>query len=119
MDTKETIAIVGAGFMGSTIATLCAAHGHRVALHDTNAGTLESFAKRAIPIARYLAGATRRPEDILSRIESHSSLEQCVGGASFVHEVIQEDLEAKRRLFQTLDRVCPDSVMLATNTSSY
>jgi len=105
--------------MGSVIATLCAAHGYRVALHDNSKKVLETFVERARPVARYLAGNARDPQDILRLVEPSFSLEESVQNAFLVHEVIQEDLKAKRDLLQRLDALCPDSVMLATNTSSF
>jgi len=104
--------------MGTAIATLCAAQGYKVALHDANQRGLDGFAERARPIAGYLAMPGRGADDILAAVELHASLEDCVRGASLVHEIIHEDLEAKRDLFGRLDAICPPDVMLATNTSS-
>lgn len=118
-NTKGSVAIVGAGFMGTAIATLCAAHGYRVALNDTNEKMLQGFRERAMPIARQLAGSSRNPEEILSRVEPEASLERSVRDAFLVHEIIHEDLEAKRALFRRLAVLCAGDVMLATNTSSF
>jgi len=119
MNTKGTITIVGAGNMGAAIATLCAAHGYRVVLNDQNDKMLASFAERAAPIARHMAGTERSPDEILSLVECNSSLEASTRDAFLVQEVIHEDLEAKRALFRRLDVLCAPEVMLATNTSSY
>ena len=117
--TKGTVAIVGAGFMGTAIATLCAAHGYRVVLNDTNDKMLQGFRERANPIARQLAGSARTADEILSLVDLEPSLERSVRDAVLVHEIIHEDLDAKRDLFRRLVAMCADDVMLATNTSSF
>jgi 3-hydroxybutyryl-CoA dehydrogenase len=119
MSSKGAIAIVGAGLMGTAIATLCAAHGYDVALNDHNEELLESYNIRAASVAQWLAGPGNTPDDILGRVTRSLSLEDSIRDASFVHEVIHEDLEAKRVLFRRLDTVCAPEVMLATNTSSF
>jgi 3-hydroxybutyryl-CoA dehydrogenase len=118
-DGKGTIAIVGAGFMGAAIATLCAAHGYRVALNDTNEKMLLGFRERAMAIARQLAGPSRTADEILNLVTPEPSLERSISGAFLVHEIIHEDLEAKRALFRRLVALCGADVMLATNTSSF
>jgi len=119
MSTQGTVTIVGAGLMGTAIAALCAAHGYRVVLNDQNRQLLDSFAERAATIAALLAGSDGNPGEILGRVECTPSLENAVRDAFLVHEVIHEDLEAKRALFRQLDALCPPEVMLGTNTSSY
>jgi 3-hydroxybutyryl-CoA dehydrogenase len=119
LGNKGTIAIVGAGLMGTAIATLCAAHGYRVTLTDQNPDMLGSFADRAAPIAKFLADEAGGTEAIFGRIACNPSLADSVAGAFLVQEAIHEDLDAKRALFRQLDAVCPPEAMLATNTSSY
>jgi 3-hydroxybutyryl-CoA dehydrogenase len=119
MTTKGRIAIVGAGLMGTVIAALCAARGHQVGLYDENRKSLDGFADRARPILSQLAENKAAQDEILGRIKLHDSLESCVQGATLVHEIIHEDLEAKRALFLKLDAICAGDVMLATNTSSF
>src|SRR5688572_20495784 len=105
--------------MGAAIATLCAAHGYRVALNDTNEKMLQGFRERAMAIARQLTGPSRTADEILSRVTLEPSLERSISGAFLVHEIIHEDLEAKRALFRRLVALCDADVMLATNTSSF
>jgi 3-hydroxybutyryl-CoA dehydrogenase len=119
MDSKGTIAIVGAGFMGTVIATLCAAHGYKVELIDNNRNAIDRFTERATPIAQQFANTSNSANEILKRINCGASIEEGIRGAFLVHEVIHEDLEAKRALFRQLDSICGHEVMLATNTSSF
>jgi 3-hydroxybutyryl-CoA dehydrogenase len=119
MTKRDRLSIVGAGAMGTSIATLCAAYGYRVALTDTNIESLKRFPERATPIAKYLAGTSRTTNDILRNVESFDSLEESIKGSFMVHEAIHEDLEAKRELFQKLEELCEPNTILATNTSSF
>ncbi len=119
MTAKGTIAIVGAGLMGTAIAALCAARGYSVGLYDQSQKSRDGFADRARPILGHLAESRSAQDEILGRIKLHDSLENCVRGATLVHEIIHEDLEAKRALFHQLDAICAEDVMLATNTSSF
>lgn len=113
------IAVIGAGFMGSVIATVYARYGYRVALHDTQPGMLGGFRERALPIARKLAGPDGSADRILDRVTLTAGLGEAVEGAPLVHEVVQEELPTKQRLFGELDALCDPSVVLATNTSSF
>ena len=119
MDQPQHITVIGAGFMGCVIATIYARYGYAVTLHDSMPGTLETFTKRALPIAHGLATPQDTPEQIVGRVKLVASLNEAVSGAQLVHEVIQENLPLKQALFQELDRLCAPDVVLATNTSSF
>lgn len=119
MDQPERIAVIGAGFMGSVIATLYARHGFAVALHDAAPDTLASFPERALPIAHSLSSPNGSPEAIVGRVKCVGNLADAVADAQLVHESIQEDLPLKQALFQQLDRLCARDVVLATNTSTF
>ena len=115
------IGVVGAGFMGSGIAESAARAGVRVRLYEPSDGPLQrsrdSIARsveRGVTTGKLTdeeAGALR--ERITYSTELHS-----LHGAEIVIEAIVEDLEAKRRTFETLDDALDDAVILASNTSS-
>jgi 3-hydroxybutyryl-CoA dehydrogenase len=119
MQGSKRIAVVGAGFMGTVIATLYARHGYEVALHDTAPQMLESYRERALPIAESLADEDISAERILRGVSGERQLSNAVEHAFLVHEVVQEVLPIKQELFALLDRKCPRDVVLATNTSSF
>jgi 3-hydroxybutyryl-CoA dehydrogenase len=119
MQNSKRITVVGAGFMGCVIATLYARHGYEVVLNDIQAGLLASYAERARPIADILADADHPVDQILANVSTVEGLETAVDGAFLVHEVVQEVLSVKQELFATLDKMCPPSVVLGTNTSSF
>ena len=119
MDTSKPICVIGAGFMGTVIATIYARHGYAVRLHDVSAEALASYAQRATPIAESLADAGHSVADIVGRVAPVADLAAAVDGVCLAHEVAQEDLAVKRALFEQLDRLCPPQVVLGTNTSSF
>ena len=123
--TDLVVGVIGAGAMGSGIAHVAAAAGHRVMLGDMNPSAVEK-AKAAIgkSLARDVekgrldnAGASA----LLSRIGdagdlsgSYAAFAEC----GIVIEAILEDLAVKRTLFRALEGVVRDDCILATNTSS-
>lgn len=119
MQNSKRIAVVGAGFMGTVIATLYARHGYHVALHDNVPGMLGSYRERAAPIAASLSEGEWSLDRILKGVTAEAQLKQAIDGAFLVHEVVQEVLPVKQGLFGELDRMCAPDVVIATNTSSF
>src|SRR5262245_37146918 len=116
---KRDITVVGAGFMGTVIATLYARHGYRVWITDVASQALDTFRERAKPIAASLVDDQFDSDTILGNVETKADLDEAIKYSFFVHEAINENLEAKQQLFAKLDEACPASVVLGTNTSSY
>ncbi|MBO9353223.1 3-hydroxyacyl-CoA dehydrogenase family protein [Bordetella petrii] len=110
----QSLAVVGAGAMGSGIAALFAARGLDVVLIDPMPGALERAASvidRQLGV--YAPGAvaeTRR------RIRMESGLEAACS-CDLVIEAIPEKLELKRDVFARLDTLCRPETLFATNTS--
>jgi 3-hydroxybutyryl-CoA dehydrogenase len=119
MQDSKRIAVVGAGFMGTVIATLYARYGYEVALHDTAPQMLETYRERALPIAESLAGEGISTERILRGVSTEKQLSDALDDAFLVHEVVQEVLPIKQELFALLDQKCPREAVIATNTSSF
>lgn len=119
MEQPQRITVIGAGFMGSVIATIYARYGFAVTLHDAVPAMLDTFPERALPIAHSLATQQDAREAIVGRVERVGNLPEAIAGAHLVHESIQEDLPLKQALFQQLDGLCTRDVVLATNTSTF
>ncbi|HEX7131786.1 MAG TPA: 3-hydroxyacyl-CoA dehydrogenase family protein, partial [Iamia sp.] len=116
-----TIAVVGAGLMGSGIAQVAAVAGHRVILRDV---TDEALARGQAAIAKSLdrfvakGGLERSAADeATGRVTTTTDLE-AVAEADVVVEAAFEDLGVKQDVFRELDRLCRDGAVLATNTSA-
>ena len=116
-----TVAVIGAGTMGSGIAQIAAQAGHRVRLFDTRLGAAEKAragigqALRALAAKGKLdAGAA---DAAAARITAVHALGDCVS-APLVIEAIVEDLAEKRSLLRELEKVVTASAILASNTSA-
>ncbi len=116
------IAVIGAGTMGAQIAQQAALHGFPVRLHDQSPEQLErAFATNRRHLERRVAKGALSAEECdaaLARVQAAVTLDAAVADADLVIEAIVEDLEAKRRIFQKLDRLAPPHAILATNSST-
>lgn len=110
----QTLAVIGAGAMGSGIAALYAARGIDVVLIDPVPGALSRAAE---VIDRQLG--VYAPDGVAEarrRIRMDDGLEAACAG-DLVIEAIPEKLELKRDVFARLDTLCPAESIFATNTS--
>lgn len=116
-----TVAVVGAGLMGSGIAQVAAQAGYDVVLADVSDDALErGLASVRASYARVVkkgALGVDEAEAAFARIRATTSLEDC-GPAHVVVEAVPEDLALKRDVFAALDRLCAPDAVLATNTSA-
>lgn len=117
-----TIAVLGAGTMGHALALVFAMGGHRVRLTDSNPATLAAAPGLMRAARATLAEGGEAPSGFdaaaLDRaVSTHASLAEAIEGAAIVVEAIVERTDAKRALYAELDRLLPDDVILASNTS--
>lgn len=116
-----TLAVVGAGLMGSGIAQVAAVAGWDVVLRDVGEDALRrGTAAVRSSLDRFVAKERIAAEDAeaaLARISTTTDLE-AVAVADVVVEAVFEDLAVKREVFAALDGVCRDDAVLATNTSA-
>ena len=121
LDTQTTIAVIGAGAMGSGIAQVAAQAGHQVYLHDQREGAAEAGREGiAKQLQRRVDKGKMQQQDldaILGRIRPVANLDE-VADAGLVIEAIIEDLDIKRQLLANLEDLCTGDAILATNTSS-
>jgi 3-hydroxybutyryl-CoA dehydrogenase len=117
----RSFGVVGAGQMGSGIAQVAAASGLDVVMSDINSDctarglqSIEKNLQRSVDKGK-LDGDTCRA--ILGRISTTTRLAD-LAGVDYVVEAAVEMEELKFGIFRELDSVCPDHVILATNTSS-
>jgi 3-hydroxybutyryl-CoA dehydrogenase len=119
--TITTVAVIGAGTMGSGIAQTFAQAGFRVRLVDVAPLMLER-ARQSIDksLAKFVEKGKLSASDrdaALSRLTMHSAITS-LSDADYVVEAIVEDAGAKRALFADVDRLVRPEVILASNTSS-
>ncbi|MFJ2554514.1 MULTISPECIES: 3-hydroxyacyl-CoA dehydrogenase family protein [unclassified Streptomyces] len=116
-----SVGVVGSGTMASGIAEVFAVAGYGVVLAarspEKAAAARDRIAKslaRSVGRGRISAGAR---DATLARIVPAGSLD-ALAEVDLAVEAVAEDLEVKRRLFATLDKVCRPGAVLATTTSS-
>lgn len=117
----QTIAVIGAGLMGSGIALSLAMGGKTVYLYDISDAALEK-GMQAIQksLARFVkAGKLSEQEatTVLARIQTKTNLQETVKEADVVIEAVPEHLPLKKQVFEQLDRYAKQEAILATNTS--
>ena len=113
--------MVGAGTMGHGIAHVFAQHGWDTALLDVSRAALDQ-AREAIArnVERQVKkGAVSREQGAgtLDHIQMDTSLE-AAGKADLVVEAATEKPEVKFPIFRELDRLAPETTLLASNTSA-
>jgi 3-hydroxybutyryl-CoA dehydrogenase len=117
----ETVAVIGAGTMGSGIAHVFARSRLRVMLCDVE----QRFLDRAVASIRTnlgreaAKGKIAEPEIDLAanRITTTVDLES-LGNVQLAVEAAPERFELKADILRALDRTLPETAILATNTSS-
>jgi 3-hydroxybutyryl-CoA dehydrogenase len=117
----ERVAVVGAGTMGNGIAQTFAMHGSRVLLVDVDENALKRGTSAIeASLARLVKKGAASDADAkaaLARIGPSHDMAS-VRDVSLVVEAVVERAAVKAAVFQALDRQCPPSTILATNTSS-
>ncbi|KAB1074636.1 3-hydroxyacyl-CoA dehydrogenase [Methylobacterium planeticum] len=117
---SESVAIVGAGLIGRAWAMIFARAGWNVRLCDAASG----IARAAVPLCAEgldnLAahGLCPDPAGAAGRIRAVDDLVACLDGAAFVQENGPERLDIKRALFDELDALTPDGVVIASSSSA-
>lgn len=118
----KNIAVIGAGTMGNGIAHVFAQCGYNVNLIDVSPKALEKgLATITKNLDRQVAKekiSTAEKENALNNISTISNLKDGVSGVDLVIEAATENIDLKLKIFQELDTLTDDNVILATNTSS-
>lgn len=117
----NTIAVIGAGLMGSGIAQVSAAAGYEVVLRDvSDAATARGLAGITASYEKFVSKGKMEAADAeaaLARITATTDLAG-LGGADVIVEAVFEDLDVKQGLFRELDKIAKPGAVLATNTSA-
>ncbi len=125
MAPVESIAVIGAGVMGSGIAQVAATFGYRATCIDIDDGAL-ARARESVRTGRYgLDRAVERqkvsPEQAaaaLERLSFTGDLDE-VADADLVIEAVPERFDLKIRVLRDLDRRMEPGSILASNTSGF
>ena len=118
----QSVAIIGAGNMGSGIAQKSATEGFSVQMVDREQqwvdkghATIDKFLQEALERRIF---RPEQAERIKSSITGVVGNENVSPDTDLVIEAVFEDFELKREIFSSLDSTCGGHTILATNTSS-
>lgn len=118
----KNISIIGSGTMGNGIAHVFAQSGYHVSLVDISQDALDrALATIGNNLDRQIAKEVITEADkagTLSRIQTFTSTEEGLKSADLVVEAATENLEVKKKIFETMDTYAPAHAILSTNTSS-
>lgn len=119
MITINTIAVCGAGTMGSGIAQVCAQHGLNTIQFDVDENMLSKSEENIQKSVAFLVQKQKITDaekiQILQRITFTNQIEHCK--ADLIIEAIIEQSEAKQKLFHQLNLINPNCIIVS-NTSS-
>ena len=117
----KRVGIVGSGIMGSGIAETAAAAGFEVVLRSRSQSTADAMVagmEKSLQKQVDKEKISQSDRDAaLSRVTAVTDLGE-LAGCDLVIESVVEDLAVKKHLFSELDRICGDSTLIATNTST-
>jgi 3-hydroxybutyryl-CoA dehydrogenase len=115
------VGVAGCGLMGSGIAEVAARADFDVLVREVDDSALEGGRER---VRKSLARAVQKEkiteadrDGTLGRIRFTTEVAD-LADRDIVIEAVVEDLEAKNELFGTLDSLCPEHTIFASNTSS-
>jgi len=123
LENIKRIAVIGAGTMGSQIATLLSRVGkYSVTMMDVDKETLNSaFQRIRSDLKQYFVDKGKitqiQMEEIIARINGTTSITETAEDADFIIEAVTENLEVKKKVFSELDKIARPDVIFASNTS--
>jgi 3-hydroxybutyryl-CoA dehydrogenase len=103
----ETIAIVGAGDVGSEIARAALAAGYCIVLEDVWQPRLEQAA----------AALSKVGHEVCARLVTLSSVEAALRDADLVIEALPDEMEMKIEMFTIFDKFARPNAILASSTA--
>ncbi len=121
LDKKvKKVAVIGAGTIGRSWATLFATKGCKVNLQDIKEKYLKESLRSIISDLELLRGSglvNENPESILDRISLTTDLSLALKSVDYVQESVSESYQIKKEVFAQMDSICPENVILASSSS--
>ncbi|PSQ37842.1 3-hydroxybutyryl-CoA dehydrogenase [Halobacteriales archaeon SW_10_66_29] len=117
----DTVGVVGAGTMGNGIAQVAAMNGYDVVMRDIEGQYVENGLESIEHSLDRLVSSEK-----LSQADADAARDRITGttaladlaDADLVVEAVIEELDSKQDVFEDLDGITDDGVVLATNTST-
>jgi 3-hydroxybutyryl-CoA dehydrogenase len=121
MSEIHTVGVIGAGTMGNGIAHVFARSGYAVLLCDMEQrfldrgmGAIQKNLEREVAKGKISADDAKAAFERIAGVLDRSQLAAC----DFIVEAATEKFAVKQAIFQELDTLLPERVILASNTSS-
>ena len=121
MSEIKTVGVAGSGTMGAGIAIVAARAGYKTIVFDTRQAALDSARKQT---AGFFAKSVERKkltqdqvDKIMGDLSGTTSLAD-MAACDIVIEAVFESLKVKHELFSELNKVCPQTTLFASNTST-
>lgn len=119
-DSQRTVAIAGAGLMGSGIASVFALAGFDVVIYDADGSTLRRAEQHCLGVFLEMEAAKSITSSQVitarDRVRTATSLAE-LSGAGLAIEAIIESAAAKQSLYCGLEEVVADTAIIASTTS--
>ncbi|KAG7501585.1 lambda-crystallin-like [Solea senegalensis] len=118
----KTITVVGSGLIGRSWAMVFVSGGYAVKIYDNQPGqaakAVAEIRKQLNELeeAHMIRGELTSTQQ-LALLSSYDDLEQALEGAFFVQECVFEQLDVKQGVFQDVERLVGDDVILSSSTS--
>lgn len=116
------IAVLGAGTMGHGIAHAAIAGGYRTRLYDVSdaaiqkgTAAIDAIIRKGVDLGKVQASEA---DAMRARLTTTIRLEEALDGVDFIIEAAPEKLDLKLALLADVDRLAPESAIVATNTSA-
>jgi len=123
----KSVAVIGSGLMGSGIAQVSAASGHKVILVDQSQAIVDAAGARihkslARVAAKKYKDDKQAADAFMSQVAGNIAMETdavaAVAKVDLVVEAVVENLDLKKKLFAEWDAAAPQHTIFASNTSS-
>jgi 3-hydroxybutyryl-CoA dehydrogenase len=120
MEVKR-VAVLGAGIMGAGIAQVAAQVGLQVNMEDIDSKFVEKGMNTIKQnLGRFVSKGKMTQADAdaaVARVKGTTDLLDSVKDVDVVIEAIPENMALKKEAYARIDKVCPDKVIFASNTS--
>ncbi len=122
LEKLKIVTVIGSGTMGNGICHVFAQSGFNVHMMDINQSAMDkALATIGKNMDRQVSKNTLTEEakqQALGRIKTYTDMAEAVKDADIVVEAATENIDLKIKIFEQLDKLCPENCILATNTSS-
>ena len=122
MKNIQKITLIGAGVMGPGIAQIMAMAGAEVVMYDIAAEALDrakiTYRNNLDTFADEGLIAQDRIQGLFGKVSYEADLEKALAGTDMVVEAVVEKKPVKETVYAELDRLLPEGVIIASNTSA-